>query len=543
MIVLEIVLPVREGGKMNQSEGWGMYREIHQLKQIGLNTSQIARRLNINRNTAAKYLSMTTEEFKNYLGSLEFRRKKLDKVHDEILAWLREYPELSNSQVLDWLQERLKIKDVCEGTVRNYVMEIREKYNIPKSVYVRSYESMDDPPMGHQMQVDFGEFKVRRRCGSSCKLYFIAFVLSNSRYKYVEWLDRPFTTRDVIQMHENAFEFYGGTPFEAVYDQDHLILVSENAGDLILTHEFSSYVESRKISVYMCRKADPESKGRIENVVGFVKKNFASCRTFYNLEKWNEQCLSWLERTGNGKKHNITNKIPAEVFSEERKQLKPVTTKIQIEKSLKNSISALIRKDNTVRYKSNRYTLPQNTYNGTEMYADLESTPDGFLIIYNPKTGEEIARHEISLEKGKLIKNNDHRRDMSKNIATYIDHILTLLPQTIHAKVFVDKLHVHKRRYIRDQLQIIEKNIEDVDKTFVDRALNYCIKQKLYSATDFSDALKYFKEITPNSNINTAIAASIDIKPINTNDCEILKAKPEIRDIRVYQDILAGGNK
>lgn len=528
---------------MNQSEGWGMYREIHQLKQIGLNTSQIARRLNINRNTVAKYLAMTTDEFKNYLESLEIRTKKLDKVHDDILAWLQEYPELSNSQILDWLEERLKIKDVSEGTVRNYVMEIREKYNIPKSAYVRSYESMDDPPMGHQMQVDFGEFKAKRRCGSSCKLYFIAFVLSNSRYKYVEWLDRPFTTKDVIQMHENAFEFYGGIPFEAVYDQDHLILVSENAGDLILTHDFSSYVKNRKFSLYMCRKADPESKGRIENVVGFVKKNFAKCRTFHNLEKWNEQCLSWLERTGNGKKHNITSKIPAEAFSEERKHLKPVTTKIQIEKSLKNSISALIRKDNTVRYKSNRYTLPQNTYDGTEAYADLEATPDGLLIIKNQKTGEEIARHEISYEKGKLIKNNDHRRDMSKSIATYIEHILSLLPQTIHAKVFVDKLHEHKRRYIRDQLQIIEKNIRDVDKVLVDKALNYCIKQKLYSATDFSDALKYYKEITPNSNLTTAIAGSVDIKPIDTKDSEILKAKPEVRDIRVYQDILIGGNK
>lgn len=528
---------------MNHSEGWGMYREIQQLKQIGLNKSQIARRLNINRNTVAKYLSMTTDEFKSYLESMEVRTKKLNKVHDEILSWIQEYPELSNAQVLDWLEERLKINDVCEGTVRNYVMDIREKYNIPKTAYVRSFEAMDDPPMGHQVQVDFGEFKAVRSCGSSCKLYFIAFVLSNSRYKYAEWLDRPFTTQDVIKMHERAFEFYGGIPYEAVYDQDHLLLVSENAGDLILTKDFSSYVKSRNLTVHMCRKSDPESKGRIENVVGFVKKNFAKCRTFHNLEKWNEQCLSWLERTGNGKKHNITNKIPAEVFSEERKHLKPITTKIHIEKSLKNSISALIRKDNTVRFKSNRYTLPQNTFDGTERYADLEVTPDGLLIIYEQKTGEEITRHEISYENGKLIKNSDHRRDMSKKINEYVEYILTLLPQTIHAKVFVDKLRELKRRYIRDQLQIIEKNIKDVDNVIINRALNYCIKQKLYSATDFSDALKHFKETIVNNNVNDAVASFVDIKPIDSKDSEAIKAKPEIRDIRIYQDILAGGNK
>jgi transposase len=528
---------------MNQSEGWGMYREIHQLNQIGLNTSQIARRVGIHRNTVTKYLSMTTEDFKAFVEGMDSRTRKLDNVHDEIVSWVKEYPELSNAQVFDWLQERLKIGDVCEGTVRNFVMDIREKFNIPKTAYVRSYEAMDDPPMGHQMQVDFGEFKARSSSsGISSKLYFIAFVLSHSRYKYVQWLDRPFTTQDVVQMHENAFEFYGGIPYEAVYDQDHLILVSENAGDLILTHEFSSYVKNRKFSVHMCRKADPESKGRIENVVGFVKKNFARCRIFYNLEKWNEQCFSWLSRTGNGKKHNITNKIPAEVFIEERKYLKPVTAKMQIEKSLKSSISALIRKDNTIRYKSNRYTLPQGTYDGTERYADLETAPDGVLIIYNQKTGEEITRHDISLEKGKLIKNNDHRRNKSRKIAEYTQHILSLLPETLQARVFVDKLKELKPRYIRDQLQLIEKNITDVDNLFIEKALNFCLKQKLYSAADFSDALKYFNKSMPNTT-STSTTAAVDIKPIDAKNNEIIKSKPEIRDIREYQNILMGVNK
>jgi transposase len=42
-------------------------------------------------------------------------------------------------------------------------------------------------------------------------------VLSHSRFKYVEWLDRPFTTRDVLRCHENAFHVFGGMPEEIVY--------------------------------------------------------------------------------------------------------------------------------------------------------------------------------------------------------------------------------------------------------------------------------------------------------------------------------------
>ncbi|WP_099083378.1 DDE-type integrase/transposase/recombinase [Desulforamulus profundi] len=75
--------------------------------------------------------------------------------------------------------------------------------------------------------MDFGETKLLDANGQSVRLWFIGFVLAHSRYKYVEWSASPFTTRDVIQAHENAFEYYGGMPKEIVYDQDHLILVSE----------------------------------------------------------------------------------------------------------------------------------------------------------------------------------------------------------------------------------------------------------------------------------------------------------------------------
>jgi len=208
-----------------------------------------------------------------------------------------------------------------------------------------------------------------------------------------------------------------------------------------------------------------------------------------------------------------------------------------------NSISALIRKDNTIRYLSNRYSLPQGTYDGTERYADLEPTADSMLIIYDPKTGEEITKHSISYEKGKLIKNNAHRRDMSKKISEYVEHILTLLPQTLQARVFVDKLREFKSRYIRDQLQILEKNIKGVDNSLITKALKYCLKQKLYSAIDFSDTLKYFKELTEVNSKNVTTISFVDIKPIEAKNSELIKTKPEVRDIKIYQNIMMGGKK
>jgi len=150
--------------------------------------------------------------------------------------------------------------------------------------------------MGYQVQVDFGEKKLKDPDGILHKLWFIAFVLSNSRQKYVEWLDRPFTTADLIRTHENCLKYYERMPVEFAYDQDHLILVSENHGDLIYTYEFSAYRQQRDFKIYMCRKSDPESKGRIENVVGYVKKNFAKHCLYYNLDKLNERQYYFISR-------------------------------------------------------------------------------------------------------------------------------------------------------------------------------------------------------------------------------------------------------
>ena len=84
-------------------------------------------------------------------------------------------------------------------------------------------------------------------------------------------------------------------PEDIVYDQDHLITVSENAEDIILTGEFQSYKEQRGFRMYLCRKSDPESKVNIENVVKYVKYNFADSRKFTNIDYWNEWCFCMSE--------------------------------------------------------------------------------------------------------------------------------------------------------------------------------------------------------------------------------------------------------
>jgi hypothetical protein len=441
---------------------------------------------------------------------------------------------MTASQVYDWLEEKYMELGFIESTARNYVRWMRKEYNIPKEIENRQYEAMEDPPMGHQVQVDFGQILIESKNGIKIKLFVMCFVLSNSRYKYCEWQDRPLTTADVIKIHENAFEFYGGMPEEIVYDQDHLMLYSENHGDLIYTHAFAAYLKTRKFKVYMCRKADPESKGRIENVVGFVKNNFAIHRTFYNLDRWNEDCLKWLKRRGNSKIHGTTRKIPAEVFVEEQKYLQPVLEKIKLNSTIL-SLTYQVRKDNTVPIAGNKYRVPRGTYKGSDTYVKVSKIENKILVIMRIEDDKELARYEIQSDKGKLLSNNNYKRDNSIKIPLLLKETVGLFTDPQKAMSLLEKIYEEKPRYIRDQLTQIKFAIKDMSPEVINRALDFCIKNRLYSSVDFKDSVFHYSKGIKIKEIKT----DAEIVLLSQDAIEKIKTMPEVRNISEYTHIFS----
>lgn len=522
---------------MKKEEGWRMYIEIKQLKNMGLKKSQIARRLSISRPTLDKYIDMSQEEFDEFICSVQERSRKADPFKDDILCWLEEFPDISASQVYDWLLERFQKLPFTEVTLRRYIRLIRQEYNIPKTARPRDYGPVDELPMGKQIQVDFGTIKVPDNSGKYIRLYVMCFVLSHSRYKYCEWQSRPFTTSDIIRIHENAFEYYGGIADEIVYDQDHLILVSENHGELIYTQEFSKYLQKRKFGIYMCRKADPESKGKVEKVVDYVKNNYARHRTFYHIDQWNEDCLNWLERRGNGKMHGTTRKIPAEVFIEEKKYLKPALDKIKLN-SPTLSLTYQVRKDNTIPIKGNRYTVPRGTYKGPHTYVRVNYTGDNELIIMELDTNKVLGQFKIPVDKGNLLKNTDHLREKGAKISILINEIASRFSDPAKARTFMEFIRTEKPRYIRDQVILIQKAIKGSTLEVMDKALDFCVKNRLYRATDFQDAVIHYQKDKQIEG-DTFSAKTTYMTEANL---EKIKITPKIRDMSEYINALGGNN-
>lgn len=103
-----------------------------------------------------------------------------------------------------------------------------------------------------------------------------------------------------------------------------VFVASEAYGEVVETETFKAFLEEQDMSLWVCAKADPESKGCVENSVGFVKKRFFSARSFADIDEVQRRLPAWVERA-NGRIHQGTYQVPREVFERvERAALRPL---------------------------------------------------------------------------------------------------------------------------------------------------------------------------------------------------------------------------
>jgi len=515
---------------MKRLKGWELFGEIKEMKERGFNKSQTSRNLLIDFETVSNYWNMTPDEYAKLLEKRKIRVKKLDQYEEEIVSWLRDYPDMSTSQIFDWLEEKYGSMNCTDRSARNFLNCIRTEYSIPKIKHIRQYEAVEDLPMGYQAQVDFGQIWLKTDKHSRIKLYCFTMVLSHSRYKFALWMDRPFTTIDFIQAHDMAFKHLGGMPIEIVYDQDRLLAVDENYGDIVFTEEFQKYIYLMKFKIYLCRGFDPASKGRIEAVVKFVKYNFAEHRIFSDIATFNEECQSWLERTGNGKIHGTTKKIPKEVFALEKEHLLPIPNVVN-ELTSNTSLTYVVRKDNTILYKQNRYGVPKGTYSPGKR-VKLEIDPN-FVIISDIEMKIVIIKHKLCKEKGKLLKITHTERERDTKLEDMYNEVLALLGGGDNPIQFLNNIKELKPRYMRDQLSVIKKTVASVSAEIIKDSLDYCIKRGLFSATLFNDTILF---------MNDKQKTTINIKQSQSNPIpeKYRNIKTQVRDTNEYKQAMEG---
>lgn len=509
---------------------WIMYHEIHRLSRLGFSASKIARYLVLDSRTVRKQLLMSDQEFEAHLSSTQDRDKTLSPYEDFVKAKLQEFTDTPAAQMHDWLKESYAdLPEVTGRTVFNFVMYVRQKYNIPFIRMTREYFAVDELPYGQQAQVDFGQYNMRQASGNRKKVWFFAMVLARSRMKFIYFSTDPFTAETVCQAHELAFAFFGGIPRDIVYDQDRTMIVDENMGDLILTATFKQYTKSRKFHLHFCRKADPESKGKVENVIQYVKKNFLYNRVYHDLKDLNSEASAWLARTANYLAHNYTKKSPESEFMIEQQTLAPYMP-LTIE--IKNMKTYHVRKTNNIAYKSNFYSLPIGTYKGPETLVNVKEINNSIEI--SNALNEFICTHKLSGLTGQTITNNNHKRDHSKSMELSMDELSNRFTDKGLAMQYLQNIQKGFPRYARDHWQAVDKALtkSNAGSQNADSTLNYCMKEHLFNGYHFEQVLLVLNyKARP-------VASEKEIVLFDKNNLAKANQKPNKSDINDYEKII-----
>ena len=505
------------------------YHEANRLYREGYSIRKISETMGLNWRTVKKLLSIDDRSYQKELEHPIQKKKLLDPYRNFVKEKLEQFNDTPAAQMHDWLKENHPdFPAVNAKTVYNFVHSIRKEFNIPKESRKRDFQMVEELPYGQQAQVDFGFYNMTTTQNKQKKVQFFTFMLSRSRYKYVLFSDTPFTTNMVIHAHEQAFKFINGIPTEIVYDQDRLFMVSENFGDIMLTSEFSNYVRERGIKLHFCRKSDPQSKGKIENLVKYVKQNFLYNRSYRDIETLNDECNAWLFRTGNNLPHGTTKLIPLDELQYEQLYLNKMYEIAPIAPPKK--IYA-VHKDNKVSYKGNFYSVPLGTFNAGIVKVFL-SNHNGKLHITD-LSGNELCIHDVSSAKGKKIILRSHGRNIEVNITEMITHTASLFENSDKAHEWLLSVRTNKKRYIRDQIQLIEQVIHNNNADDISRALDYVHANNVLSATDFRAYLEYIQaEKKHDTPLETKI---VRLNPLNGNSKIEMDLEPHKSDLGDYE--------
>ena len=360
------------------------YCIIQRMHQDNLRASQIATELTLDERTVAYWIGE-----KNYRQRKQSRTSsKLDPYKPQIIRWLETYP-YSGAQIF----QRLRNEGYQGGAtiVREFVARIRPRK--AKAFLTLSF----DP--GECAQVDWGQYGKVKVGSTERRLSFFVMVLCYSRMMYLEFTVSE-TMEHFLQCHRNAFEFLGLVPKAVMVDNLKCAVLKRLTGqDPVFNPRYLELANHYGFQIRACGVGKGNEKGRVENGVGYVKKNFLAGLVIPDFRAINPAACSWRDEIANKRPHGTTRKSPLELFNVEKPAMSALPPM-----PYDTSVTRIVRANNRFRVAldGNRYSVPSK-YAGAlltmKTYADR-------LCIYHENT--LIAQHCRSYDRNRDFEHPDH---------------------------------------------------------------------------------------------------------------------------------------
>jgi transposase len=222
--------------------------------------------------------------------------------------------------------------------------------------------------------------------GSTGVLHVFCAVLAWSRFRFVRFAlnEKAETTLSFLA---ECFEELGGVPKTVLADRMGCLKGGVVANKVVPTAEYVRLAAHYGFRPDWCEAADPQSKGVVENLVGYAKRDLMIPQApFAGMAAANDAARLWCAEV-NGAIHSETCAVPAERLEAERELL---TALPSLRPAIgRPGVARKVDRLSCVRFGSARYSVPTRLI-GLQV-AVAES--DGRLLVTDPATGEVVAGH------------------------------------------------------------------------------------------------------------------------------------------------------
>jgi transposase len=143
-------------------------------------------------------------------------------------------------------------------------------------------------------------------------------VLAHSRLMYLEFTVSQ-TLEHSLTCHQHAFEAFHGVPSKIMIGNLKSAVLKRLTGEAPLFNpRYLDFAMHYGFIIAPCGKGHGNEKGRVENGVGYVKKNFLNGLDLPDFSAVNPTPQHWLEAIANVRLHGETHQPPMERFKEEQ---------------------------------------------------------------------------------------------------------------------------------------------------------------------------------------------------------------------------------
>ncbi len=426
-------------------EDWVTIKNIKKHNP-GLGTRQIAKLLNVSRNTVKQALQRSeAPEYK--------RQEKASSLEPfrEIIFEMVNVKHFKGSRILN----EVRSKGYRGSQTAFY--DFLSKIKISEQRHFTPYETAP----GEQAQFDWSPYTVLIG-GERTNIYIYSYINSFSRYQVFE-VSLSQNQAAIFEALENSIIESEGVCLRVQTDNAKAFVQNASKNNFQWNPRYLTLSAHYGFTPTRSLPGHPWSKGKVEKPFSFVETHFIAGSSFEDFLDL-QMKLKDFQSDVNRRVHSTTKAAPVDLFDKEKPSLLSLPEYRYVgvkEDTRKASYDCLIS------YNGSRYSVP---WMFAGKFVWIKISKGYYLEIYS-QSNKLIAGHKLSVKKGSNIIIKEHYRSLTDGAESYEtlkDKFLESFPEY---SMFLEKLLAQKRITAHRQLKQI------------------LYLSKLYSRIDFTEAL------------------------------------------------------